>query len=287
MNIKIKMILFSPLWLWRFFRIISRSNTYRRNPTLYGAQERHDYVLKRAKKLIKTLNIKLDIKGFDKLPQTAILYPNHVSNLDPLIILAALEKQNKDKSIKNKIVNFLAKQELENDWRTRIPSNFIDTFYLNRQNPREGLKTLDSFGTFIKENKSLGVIFPEGTRSHDDKLLDFKPGAFKIPKSKFVSIVPVTINNAGQALNPKRSKKLIVEVIFHDPIDPFRIQNLETYQIAHIVKNTIESKYKNQEVYVSKKSLEPKKVSNKLTYAEKRAKKQAKLEAKANKYKDF
>ncbi|QJR44029.1 lysophospholipid acyltransferase family protein [Mycoplasma miroungirhinis] len=287
MNIKLKMILLSPIWLWRFFRIISKSNTYRRNPTLYVAQERHDYVLKRVKKILKTLKIQLKIKGFDKLPQSAILYANHVSNLDPLIILAALEKQSKEKSIKNKIVNFLAKQELENNWKTRIPLNLIDTFYLNRQNPREALKTIDSFGTFIKENKSLGVIFPEGTRSQSDKLLDFKPGAFKIPKSKFFAIVPITINNSGQALNPKRSKKLTIEVIFHDPIDAFKIQNLETYQIAHIVKNTIESKYTKQDVYVSKKSLKPQKVKNKLTYVEKRAKKQAKLEAKANKYKDF
>jgi 1-acyl-sn-glycerol-3-phosphate acyltransferase len=64
------------------------------------------------------------------------------------------------------------------------------------------------------------VVFPEGTRSPDGRLLPFKRGGFLLAAKTGVSIVPLTINGSGRIL-PKGDWRLrsgIVEVHVSDPI---------------------------------------------------------------------
>ncbi|MBN0919257.1 lysophospholipid acyltransferase family protein [[Mycoplasma] gypis] len=286
MNIKAKMILSSPWLFLKTLKVLRQSRVYRNNPSMYDQDMRMDFMVKRAKWILKFLKIDLEVVGYDKLPkQSAILYPNHVSNLDPVILVAALAKQTKDKSVNHKSCTFLAKQELEDNFITRKVLYILDTMYLNRQNLRESLATMESFGQLIRDQRNLGIIFPEGTRAKSDQLLEFKAGAFKVAKTNFYPIIPVTINGSGQALNPKRSKRIKVQVIFHDAVDSLKIQQAETAQIAQMTQKIVASEYQNQEVYSSpkQKTRNPKR----LTYSQKRAKKEAKLEAKARKYEDF
>ncbi|WP_438341718.1 lysophospholipid acyltransferase family protein [Mycoplasma sp. 3341] len=287
MNIKTKMILCSPWLGLRILGILRTARNSKNNPSVFTVQKRVDYLVKRAKWLLKFLKIELVVKGYDKLPKHgAILYPNHVSNIDAIAIMAAMDKQTKDVNVDNLRPTFLAKQELQDKYLTRKTLSIIDTFYLNRENIRESVKTLESFGHFVRDQRTLGVIFPEGTRARDDKLLEFKAGAFKVVKSNSFAVVPVTINGSGIALDPKRRKKITIEVIFHDAIDTLKINQAETSQIANLVKQKVQSEYQNQEVYNSKK--QPKKRNpKKLTYSQKQAKKEAKLQEKARKLEDF
>ncbi|QJG66985.1 lysophospholipid acyltransferase family protein [Mycoplasma phocoenae] len=282
MNLKTKMILLSPYLGLKLLGIMRRSKQYQKSPAMFSAQDRHDWLLARAKKFLKIMKINVVVKGYENLPKnTAILYPNHVSDLDPVIMMAALAKQTKDKNVNNKMTTFLAKQELQDHKTTRRILDLIDTFFINRKSLRKTLITMDSLGTFAKENKSYAVIFPEGTRSKTSELLDFKPGAFKIAKSKFYKIVPVTINNSGLAADPKRCNSIDVEVIFHKPINDLSVQRSNTIEIAQYVQRTVESQYLKQDVYVSEKV--KKENPNKLSYAEKQERKEAKKQAKLEK----
>ena len=73
--------------------------------------------------------------------------------------------------------------------------------------------------TVIDAGLSL-MIFPEGTRSEDGKMLPFKKGAFRIARDNELPIVPVTIVGAYEAWRPHA--KLIfggkVKLMIHDPI---------------------------------------------------------------------
>ncbi|HYP27077.1 MAG TPA: lysophospholipid acyltransferase family protein [Blastocatellia bacterium] len=87
----------------------------------------------------------------------------------------------------------------------------------------DGRKTALSLRRVIEEirgGKSLAV-FPEGTRSPDGRLQEFKPGAFKLAVRAGVPIVPVTIRGTRDVL-PKGSlapRPGRVDVIIGEPID--------------------------------------------------------------------
>ena len=79
------------------------------------------------------------------------------------------------------------------------------------------------------------VIFPEGTRSSDGRLLQFRPGAFEIAKRAQQPILPVLIRGTADAL-PKRGfilrgrHPISVEVL--DELAPESFSGLDTEQLA-------------------------------------------------------
>lgn len=72
----------------------------------------------------------------------------------------------------------------------------------------------------LKEGVSI-LIFPEGTRSKDGKVQDFKSGAFKMAKRSGAQIVPISIKGTSEAMpHGKGFLKLfpgVVDIIIHKP----------------------------------------------------------------------
>ncbi|APJ38556.1 lysophospholipid acyltransferase family protein [Mycoplasmopsis pullorum] len=243
----LKKILFGPIWLIRMMRINSQARKYRRTPDMLTEQQRNDFLLKYAKKLLKLYRVKVEVQGYDNLPNNGgvILTPNHKSNADALIMLQALEKQSYEQSEVNKIPTFIAKQELLKKRLIRNAMSLIDTFAIDRNNFRQSLEVLGEFGRFVKMNKTYGVIFPEGTRvSTPNELGEFKGGAFKVAQNEFLQVVPVTISNSSEAFNSKRAKKLVVTVTFHKPIKPMDFIGQEPKAVGERVRKIVESEIK-------------------------------------------
>jgi 1-acyl-sn-glycerol-3-phosphate acyltransferase len=91
---------------------------------------------------------------------------------------------------------------------------------INRGNPRDALKSLNKAAMKIKGGTSV-VVFPEGTRSEDGKLLPFKNGGFILAIKSQVPIIPVAIHGT-QAIKPKKSFWIhprTVYLHFGDPIE--------------------------------------------------------------------
>lgn len=149
-------------------------------------------VFKNISKVFFSLYFRFTGKGRENIPDTpCIIAPNHQSFYDALFVASWL---------KNRFLNktyFYAKQ--------KHVSNTLLRFLADRNNIivvdiNSGLKeSIQKLAEVLKSGKNI-IIFPEGTRSKDGKLGDFKKLFAILSKELQVPVVPVTINGAFQAL---------------------------------------------------------------------------------------
>jgi len=119
-----------------------------------------------------------------------------------------------------RITGYVAKKEmlrwpLLSSWMKNIHCLFLD-----RENIKEGLKTILAGVEEVKKGVSL-CIFPEGTRNKvNDTFLPFHEGSFKIAEKGGVPVIPMTIVNSAGLFEDHfpRVKKGTVVIDFGKPI---------------------------------------------------------------------
>ena len=130
--------------------------------------------------------------GEQNIPsESCIIVANHCSALDGLFITARL----KYKTIKNTF--FFAK---EKHWRTKFArfmagKNNVIVMDINK-NLKESLQQMSYV---LREGKNV-IIFPEGTRSKDNKLKQFKETFAILSKELNIPVVPVVIKGSDKAV---------------------------------------------------------------------------------------
>jgi long-chain acyl-CoA synthetase len=154
-------------------------------------------------------------EGKENIPEgPVIIAPNHQSFFDSLFVTSFL----KGKLLKN--TYFYAKEK-------HIKQNWLK-YLANRHNViimdlNKDLKlSIQKLGELLKQKKNL-IIFPEGTRTKDGNLGDFKKTFAILSKELKVPVVPVSIKGAFDALPkgakfPKPFKK--IKVKFLPPVKP-------------------------------------------------------------------
>jgi 1-acyl-sn-glycerol-3-phosphate acyltransferase len=75
--------------------------------------------------------------------------------------------------------------------------------FVDRANHRDAVRSLDEAGAQIRGGVSI-IVFPEGTRSDDRRVMPFKKGPFALAMKAGVAVVPVAIEGSGK-LMPKNS----------------------------------------------------------------------------------
>ena len=134
-------------------------------------------------------NWKVTVKGREYLPKgPAVFISNHESMAD-IIALYLLQCDFK----------WLAKKEL-----FKVPffgwsMAFSGYIPLERGSIRSTAQSLDKARDYLKKGVSI-LIFPEGTRSEDGELREFKGGAFKLAVEERVPLVPVAITGTRHIL---------------------------------------------------------------------------------------
>jgi 1-acyl-sn-glycerol-3-phosphate acyltransferase len=134
--------------------------------------------------LLRTNGIHLRLDGMENLKkdQSYILVSNHASILDiPALISAAPFP-----------VRFLAKKSLLwfpiFGWVLYFSGHIL----IDRQNAQSALKSLKRASSLLKKGISI-IAFPEGTRSPDGEVKEFKRGAFLLAKHSKFPVVPVSV----------------------------------------------------------------------------------------------
>lgn len=156
---------------------------------------------------------KIDIIGYENIPKDkAVLYVgNHRSYYDIVINYAILPP----------LVGFISKKEIK-----KIPilaqwMEHMNCLFLDRDNVKEGLKTIIAGTEQIKSGISV-FVFPEGTRAkRDEDMIEFKEGSLKMAEKSGCLIIPVAINNTSAIFEDQfpKVRKAHVVIEYGKPID--------------------------------------------------------------------
>lgn len=181
------------------------------------------------------LYFKLTGKGAERIPDgPVIIAPNHQSFLDGLFVMSFL----KFRDIKN--TYFYAKEQHVRQPFVKFMAATHNVIVMDMSNLKDSIQKM---GEALKKKKNI-IIFPEGTRTTDGKLGEFKKTFAILSKELNVPVVPVSIKGAFQAM-PKGRKIPMphkVQVEFLDPIYPRQ----STYE--GLTKQVYNSIKRNQEL---------------------------------------
>lgn len=140
--------------------------------------------------------VKLEVEGRENLPsEGAVVYmPNHQSNFDILALFAGVPGQ----------FRWLAKEELFHIPLFGLAMRRAGYISVDRSNRKKSVESMRRAIERIAQGTSV-VIFPEGTRSPDGHLKDFKAGSFTLAIQAQVPIVPIAITGSRDIM-PKHSR---------------------------------------------------------------------------------
>lgn len=223
------LILFSPVLVIEW--IIGKFN-----------REKKDYsslrIVQNAFKFILWLTgVKVTVIGEENVPDEAVLFiGNHRSFFDILLTYSRCKR----------LTGYIAKKEMNrfpllNNWMRNLYCLFLD-----RENPKEGLKTILTAIDYIKKGISI-CIFPEGTRNKGDELtiLPFKEGSFKIASKTGCAIVPISLNNTAEIFEnhfPKIKKTHVIieygKPIYYKDLDKETQKHIGVY-CQNLIQETI------------------------------------------------
>jgi 1-acyl-sn-glycerol-3-phosphate acyltransferase len=180
----------------------------------------------------KIAGVKVKLVGLDKIDPagTYIFMSNHVSNLDPPILVPLIPGR----------TSVLAKKEI---WRIPILGKALDLAEIvpvERSNRDSAISSIRRAGEVMKHHINM-TIFPEGTRSPDGRLMPFKKGPFHLAAETEFPIVPITILGTYEMM-PKGSsivKGGTATLVFHPPVDPKKFASRE--ELVQAVRGAINS----------------------------------------------
>jgi len=172
-------------------------------------------LIKNVSRMLFTCYFRFRTEGRENIPDTpCILAPNHQSFIDGLLVAAGLKNALMERTF------FYAKaKHLQNRWlRLFADHNNIVVMDINTD-VRESIQKV---AALLQSGRNI-MIFPEGTRSPNGALGEFKKTFAILSKELNVPVVPVTINGAYEALPagailPRPFRKISVR--FNPPVFP-------------------------------------------------------------------
>jgi 1-acyl-sn-glycerol-3-phosphate acyltransferase len=193
-----------------------------------------------AQSICAAAGVSVQVEGTDKLipEQPYIFGANHQSQFDIFVLQGFLGID----------FRWLAKKEL-----FKVPiwgpamrkAGYIP---IDRSHGRKAIKSLDEASQRIAGGTSV-IIFPEGTRSKDGKLQDFKSGAMLLAIKSGVPLVPVAISGTYDIL-PKGHvlcRPGRVKILVGKPIDTKNYSTKDKAELARLLQEAVAQLIKAQD----------------------------------------
>lgn len=193
----------------------------------------HRCLIQWARLSLAAAGLRIHVSGLERLDahQSYVFMPNHASFLDILLLLAYLPHN----------FRFIIKKEFFAVPLLGWALYKCGDIPIDRKNPWNALRSLRRSADLVKNGISI-VVFPEGTRSPNGKIHEFKSALFILPIRSRTPVVPVLIEGSFGAL--KRGSILLhpglLKITFYDPIAPNSFEVRERKAYAEKVRRVLE-----------------------------------------------
>src|ERR1700757_2077231 len=161
---------------------------------------------------VNCVGVHVQVKGIERIPKgTCIFAANHTSSADAPAIVGAIPRR----------IAILLKRSLF-EWPIAGQAFRLAHFIpVDRSNRDSAIESVERAVEALRNGQSF-LIYPEGTRSPDGRLQEFKKGAVVMAIKARVPIVPIACSGAHRVM---RKRKLNIKpgnilVEFLEPIDP-------------------------------------------------------------------
>lgn len=174
----------------------------------------------------------ITVTGKEHIPDEPVLYVgNHRSFFDVVSGYASIDGR----------CGFIAKKELKRIPLLSIWMELISCLFLDRENVKEGLKTILAAIDLVKNGTSVW-IFPEGTRSRTDEMLEFKEGSMKIAEKSGCAIIPVAFKGTDDVFEKHMPfiRPSHIRICFGEPIYPKQLSREEKKFLGAGVRSKIQ-----------------------------------------------
>ena len=187
---------------------------------------------------VRLVGVNVEVVGLEKLDwhRTYIFMCNHVSNLDPPLVIPVMPRR----------TSVLVKKELFRipvlGWGMRLAS----LVPVDRCNREAAIASLRSAAEVLRFG-CIMTFWPEGTRWPVGRLLPFKLGPFHLSTESGVPFVAITVVGTHE-IWPKGEFAIhpgTATVIFHQPIDPadFPSQDALIEAVRERIRSRLPEKY--------------------------------------------
>ena len=161
---------------------------------------------------VNCVGVRVRVKGTERIPQgTCIFAANHTSSADAPAVVGAIPRR----------IAILLKRSLF-EWPIVGQAFHLAHFIpVDRFNRESAVGSLQKATEAIREGQSF-LIYPEGTRSPDGRLQEFKKGTAVMAIKSGVPVVPVACSGAHRVMEKRKLKITPGEILveFLGPIDP-------------------------------------------------------------------
>jgi 1-acyl-sn-glycerol-3-phosphate acyltransferase len=160
---------------------------------------------------VRAVGVRVEVRGIDRIPPgTVIFAANHTSSADAPAVVWAIPRR----------IAILLKRSLF-EWPIVGQAFHLAHFVpVDRSNRDSAINSLEKATEALRDGQSF-LIYPEGTRSPDGRLQEFKKGAAVMAIKAGVPIVPVACSGAHRIMEKRKLKitpgKIVVE--FLEPVD--------------------------------------------------------------------
>ncbi|HZD39238.1 MAG TPA: lysophospholipid acyltransferase family protein [Terriglobales bacterium] len=197
-----------------------------------GEDRARRYLVHWARISLKLARLDITVAGLERLDlcRPYVFMPNHSSFLDVLLVFALIPHNFRS----------IVKEEFFSIPLLGLTVKSSGQIPLNRTSPRKGLQSIKQAAELLRKGVSI-VVFPEGTRSRDGQIHEFKTTPFVLPIRTRTPVVPVLIEGTFEAL-PRGSVLLKyhpVKVTFLEPVLADRFSDKERALYAKTVQRRL------------------------------------------------
>jgi 1-acyl-sn-glycerol-3-phosphate acyltransferase len=178
------------------------------------------------------------IRGKEKIKPgiTYVFVSNHQGNFDAPVLVHAIPRD----------WSALIKKEMMHLPVLSLVLRQVQFVPIERLNPKNSHRGIERGALLLSKGKSF-LAFPEGTRSRDGRLGEFKKGAFVMAIKSQTPIIPITILNSAKVQPPGAYaiRSGCIDVIFHDPIETRGLTLDDRVALVHKTRAVIASALEN------------------------------------------